>query len=500
MKKIICLLLILTMMLTACSKWKAEIVDPTKPVEEESAVSVSKAENEKAEEEIPQLSDFIIMKICEGEETSEKDFVFLSEYEKDVFGIYIQQDSWVEVPEDWEGKGGLLSPANYFETGDGDIMLVSPEGENTLITIKYGYFNGSQKCYYAPKEVAFNIEEFRKELAEKVLLEETEPEIEDFCKILIYSDDNNSIHYEFSNKEYSEWISAAKPENWREDTSEKEGGSVLNPVVLSTAMNGTMYIGYDFYGDEIALIKYGRDRSLSKSYVMPEGTLSVIKDFEKKIIRENPNIFTYPECNYEMSADAFEKRENDGYILYLDELLMHCDWTAAKDDPKKPYTGFEDSMELNNKILFNVFMFAFDYCGNTAEQDLSKIAWYDSSDEKYHIPMDDIYTVLNKYLVNYWVDMEETGVNYEFDEEKREISIAGGYGITSTRYDDRKVVSVTDNGDGTVTAVVESHVYYMDENDNMILSEKPERRNTMVLQPDLFRCVVLSHKIESIND
>ena len=41
MKKIICLVLIFTMMLTACSKWKVEIVDPTKPVEGDSKLTVS---------------------------------------------------------------------------------------------------------------------------------------------------------------------------------------------------------------------------------------------------------------------------------------------------------------------------------------------------------------------------------------------------------------------------------------------------------------------------
>ena len=64
----------------------------------------------------------------------------------------------------------------------------------------------------------------------------------------------------------------------------------------------------------------------------------------------------------------------------------------------------------------------------------------------------------------------------------------------------RNVVSVTDNGDGTITAVIESHVYYMDDKDNMILSEKPEIRRTMVLRPGYFRCVVENLKVENIGD
>ena len=42
--------------------------------------------------------------------------------------------------------------------------------------------------------------------------------------------------------------------------------------------------------------------------------------------------------------------------------------------------------------------------------------------------------------------------------------------------------------------------YYMDDKDNMILSEKPEIRRTMVFRPGYFRCVVESLKIENIGD
>ena len=46
MKKIICLVLIFTMMLTACSKWKVEIVDPTKPIENEQELAETEKETE----------------------------------------------------------------------------------------------------------------------------------------------------------------------------------------------------------------------------------------------------------------------------------------------------------------------------------------------------------------------------------------------------------------------------------------------------------------------
>lgn len=51
MKKIICLVLIFTMMLTACSKWNVEIVDPTKPSEKEAEIVASESELTEVNEE-----------------------------------------------------------------------------------------------------------------------------------------------------------------------------------------------------------------------------------------------------------------------------------------------------------------------------------------------------------------------------------------------------------------------------------------------------------------
>ena len=45
MKKLIALLLVFAMLFSGCSKWKVEIVDPTKPVETEAEIIVSEEEN-----------------------------------------------------------------------------------------------------------------------------------------------------------------------------------------------------------------------------------------------------------------------------------------------------------------------------------------------------------------------------------------------------------------------------------------------------------------------
>ena len=55
MKKIICFLLIFTMMLTACSKRNVEIVDPTKPIENDSELVVSEGEESMTSEEWEEL-------------------------------------------------------------------------------------------------------------------------------------------------------------------------------------------------------------------------------------------------------------------------------------------------------------------------------------------------------------------------------------------------------------------------------------------------------------
>ena len=50
MKKIICLAIVFTMLLCGCSRWSVEIVDPTKPIENDSELVVSEDETGKTEE------------------------------------------------------------------------------------------------------------------------------------------------------------------------------------------------------------------------------------------------------------------------------------------------------------------------------------------------------------------------------------------------------------------------------------------------------------------
>ena len=480
MKKIICFALVFAMLFSGCSKWNVEIVDPTKPVVNEQELVVS--EEEKAD--LPDISDFTVMAI-----NAEEDFYLDEEYMAGLDSC-LKIESWEEVSAKEYERESFSDPVTMFSNGSGR-MTVSAEGEYTLIQIERAA--KATKCYLAPKNVAYDVENIRIEAEKEIERLGEEPKIEDFGRITLYSEDGIYVYYEFSDEELAEWLSIISPESWKEDITEREGGSISDPIMLSGNGAG-MYLGYDI-GNETALIKYGYERNLSKIYIMPEGTLEKAKEFEKRIIRENPDVLTYPECNYDISAEALVSRESDDYILFLDELMLCCPWGEGKD-----FKGFESSKELNSETLYNIFMYIFSFCGTEHYDDLSRFEWYDYADGKYHIPMADIYTILWKYVIVNGLIMEETGVNYEFDEEKGEIIIYGGYGVTAYTDEKRNVVSVTDNGDGTITAVIESHVYNMDDEDNMILSEKPEIRRTMVLRPGYFRCVVESLKIENIGD
>ena len=57
MKKLICLIFVFTIMLTACSKWEVEIVDPTKQVESEAELVVFEEEEEQQSEVTEETND-----------------------------------------------------------------------------------------------------------------------------------------------------------------------------------------------------------------------------------------------------------------------------------------------------------------------------------------------------------------------------------------------------------------------------------------------------------
>ena len=128
------------------------------------------SENIEPEIKVPDIFGFRTMVISEGEEISEEDYVEFSEEEFHEFMALLQIGAWTEVPEDWKGKGSVLEPANILissEKGKNATMYISPEEGKTLIMIKWGHGQEFKKYYFADKSIAFEAEEFRKELAAK---------------------------------------------------------------------------------------------------------------------------------------------------------------------------------------------------------------------------------------------------------------------------------------------------------------------------------------------
>ena len=233
---------------------------------------------------------------------------------------------------------------------------------------------------------------------------------------------------------------------------------------------------------------------------MPEGVFENAKAFLEKIKREQYSVFDYPECNYDMSVGAFVQRKNDEYILRLGRFLDCLSWPVATGlDSFADYKGYSSGAELNSKQLFNCFMFIFEENWLSEASGRTDMAWRNETDEQYHIPLDDINSILGKYFSGYSFDYTEITVNYEYDEDIDGIIIPGGYGIGNQWYGDSKVSSVTDNCDGTITAVIEIHPFIANEEDGFDISEVPLIKNTLVLRPSEKGCICESFRIESIN-
>lgn len=319
-----------------------------------------------------------------------------------------------------------------------------------------------------------------------------EPKAESFDKIMVYSDDYNVIFEKLEGEILSEWLDIIKPEEWTEDSSEKEGGHLSSEcLVLGSGMDATMYIGFDSYGDEIALIKWGGSALCSKSYLIPEGTFERAKAFAEEIKEERTSVFSYPECNFDMSAQAFLARENDEYILWLARFLDCLGWPVATGlGSFTDYKGFDYGGELNSKQLFNCFMFVFDENSGVSGSNRTELAWLDETDGKYHIPINDINSVLGKYFSGFSFDYTKIGVNYEYDWYNDGIIIQGGYGIGNQWYGKSKVVSVEETGDGALFAIIEIWPFSENEEGGFDISKENAVRKGLEFRPSESGCTV----------
>ena len=134
------------------------LINPLRAVLSESDAEKEKEEFEKS---VPAAVDFNQIDVNSGEEA---DFKMLSEEKHSEFEKLIQSENWEKVPADWQGMGGLTGPVTVFADGSGYFLYFStePNYEKTLVQIKK---QNEQVCWFAPKEVAEDMESFRTEIA-----------------------------------------------------------------------------------------------------------------------------------------------------------------------------------------------------------------------------------------------------------------------------------------------------------------------------------------------
>ena len=86
--------------------------------------------------------------------------------------------------------------------------------------------------------------------------------------------------------------------------------------------------------------------------------------------------------------------------------------------------------------------------------------------------------------------MEETSVNYEFDEETDTIAIYGGYGIINYRGEDRNIVSVRHEKCKTYFSTVSVSFVYM--------STEMEASQRMTSSKSSLKQISLSHHLDLV--
>ena len=491
MKKLLCILAALLLLASCTAKEPAaEIEIEQNPGESCSLPGDASGAGETKEIYIgPEMLTFNILAV---ENNGESSPIELSEEEVKAFFAAAEYESWSENTADRSFTAENIPVITLWSEKEEYLRVMSFEND-TYITIGNDKISRS---YSAPKAAAQKTAAFGEDIIKDRFEKGVFPAIENFDKLLVCSDDNGSIFANLSEEQMAELVSILDRENWQEYDATKEGGELSSPIRFAFGAKGAMYIGEDFYGDETVIIKWNGSKTLSKVYTLPEGTVAAVNDFGKRVKLAIPSPLNYPECDYEMSAEAFLNRENDKYLEGM-ALRMDClGW--LQEGGFSGYKGYSSAAELDSGALFNVFMFNFDEAFGAEEANLAKLKWL-WQDGLYHISLADIHAVLGKYFEGYSFDVEEISVNFEYDEETDCIVIAGGYGVYNQWYGEREIVSVTDNGDGTLTAVIDQRAYIIDEEtDSMSLSKEPTARHTLVFRPEENACICLSYKNEKL--
>ena len=224
--------------------------------------------------------------------------------------------------------------------------------------------------------------------------------------------------------------------------------------------------------------------NFSEDIVISEEPLQKPEEVPKENVYKNADT-TFPENLYDMTPESFAKRENDKYITYLYKVLSSTNWLAVTGISYSEYFGFESAENFSSKILYNVFC--------TAAEDYYD--FYSVSDFEVVIPTDDIFKVLDKYFYDYNLNIDEIGINFEYTEDGKHIKAPGFIGIYPSVGVFYTIESVTDNGDGTVTAVIAMEKTVEEEND-IVSTGEIESKHIFNFKPEQNSCKINYYRIE----
>ena len=222
----------------------------------------------------------------------------------------------------------------------------------------------------------------------------------------------------------------------------------------------------------------------SEEPVISEEPLQKPEEIPEEKVYKSADI-TFPENLYDMTPESFANRDNDEYIKYLYKILSSTNWPGVTGISYSEYFGFESAENFSSKILYNVFC--------TAAEDYYDC--YHVSDFEVVIPIEDIFSVLDKYFYNYNLNTDEIGINFEYTGEGKYIKAPGFIGIypsVGVYYD---IESVTDNGDGTVTAVIAMEKT-VEEGYNIVSTGEIESRHVFNFKPEQNSCKINYYRIE----
>ncbi len=201
----------------------------------------------------------------------------------------------------------------------------------------------------------------------------------------------------------------------------------------------------------------------------------------------------YPENRYNMHIENFINRTNDKYIDYLYNIAKATNY-KSKVGIDKDYKGF-DYEDLGGRISSAAFFNVFAY----AVEDISA-PYYEEDPSKATVPVGDVMKVLDKYFEVFEFYGNKTSIESAEFIDQRYIEIPAETGIPYVIAYDRggyRIDSVTDNGDGTVTAVIITNEAE-EINNEFVPTGKDLQSHTLVFEPQASSCHIISYKVENL--